>query len=364
MEKTKTSLSTAKLQESVKLKQQSVKAMFDADFITDLFDFSSDEIIITDNAFNILARNFKVFAQKSDNVKNFMTLLDKRGLYEEKIFIEKYSKSKTRKTALRLVLPEGKYIKAKVARRYENNNVIGYLIVLNDYTEEIVRVREKEYFIDTLMHDLKTPARAEENALELLCTGALGGLNTEQRQMLKEILNSSRYMVRMTDNVLTKLKLETSGLVLKKQPNSLKRTIESCIDDMKYMFETANQTIKIELLTTDEIFVYDEETIKLVIKNLLTNASEYSPPYSIIYMTIQQNTEKITITVKDKGKGISREKAETLFNIPNAYNKRFKKVSSGLGLFISRKILEAHNGTINVQSSDTAGSQFVVTLPF
>ena len=81
-------------------------------------------------------------------------------------------------------------------------------------------------------------------------------------------------------------------------------------------------------------------------------------------MTIQQNTEKITITVKDKGKGISREKAETLFNIPNAYNKRFKKVSSGLGLFISRKILEAHNGTINVQSSDTTGSQFVVTLPF
>ena len=365
MEKTKASKSQflKPLQEFQNAQKVSIESFIDSDVITSLFEFSNNEIIITDADFNILARNFKIFAQKSDNVKNFMTLLEKRHLYEEKKFIEKYSKSKVQKTALRLVLPEGKYVKTQITKRQQNNIINGYLIVLNDYTEEIIRVREKEYFIDTLMHDLKTPARAEENALELLCEGTLGELNSEQKQMLKEILNSSRYMVRMTDNVLAKLRLETEGLVLKKQLNSIKRTLETCVNDMKYMLEASGQTIKINTQMKDETFVYDEETIKLVIKNLLTNASEYSPKQSTILVTIKSNSENIIITVKDEGQGIPQEKIETLFNNPQAYNKRFKRVSAGLGLFISKKILEAHNGTIEVKNENNNGSEVVVKLP-
>ena len=113
----------------------------------------------------------------------------------------------------------------------------------------------------------------------------------------------------------------------------------------------------------DETFVYDEETIKLVIKNLLTNASEYSPKQSTILVTIKSNLENIIITVKDEGQGIPQEKIETLFNNPQAYNKRFKRVSAGLGLFISKKILEAHNGTIEVKNQNNNGSEVVVKLP-
>lgn len=345
-------------------KNLSFDSLIDIDLVMSLFAFSNDEIILTDSDFNILARNFKIFTQKSDNVRNFMTLLEKRKLLEEQLFIEKYANSKAQKTALRLVLPEGKYIKVQMAKRFQNNIISGYMIVMNDYTEEIMRLREKEYFTDTLMHDLKTPARAEENALELLCDGVLGELNDEQKQMLKEILNSSRYMVRMTDNVLAKLKLETEGLVLKKEFNSIKKTIEACVNDIKYMLESAKQTIKINLQTGEEMFFYDESTISLVLKNLLTNASEYSPEGSTIYVTVKNNAQNIIIVIKDEGQGISHEKLEALLNNPQVYNKRFKRVSAGLGLFVTEKILQAHNGSIEINKNIDKGSEFIIKIPY
>ena len=69
------------------------------------------------------------------------------------------------------------------------------------------------------------------------------------------------------------------------------------------------------------------------------------------------------ISIRDEGAGISDEKIQTLFNNPMAMNKRFKKVSSGLGLFITKKILEAHNGTITISQNLTNGTEFVITLP-
>lgn len=365
MEKTETSKfkQPEQLTDIFTKNSQSVQSFIDSDLIASLFDFSNDEIIITDADFNIAARNFKIFTHKTDNVKNFLNLLEKKELFEEKRFIEKYSRTKIKKTALRLVLPDGKYLKTQLTKIFSKDIFKGYLIVLNDYTADMLHAREKEYFIDTLMHDLKTPARAEENALELLCNETLGKLNPEQKQMLKEILNSSRYMVRMTDNVLAKLRLETQGLVLKKQLNSIKKTIESCVEDMKYMLESSNQTIRITSHIENDTFVYDEETIKLVLKNLLTNACEYSPKNSTVLVAIDGNTENIIISVKDKGCGIPDEKIEVLFNNPQSCNKRFKKVSSGLGLFISKKILEAHNGTIEVKNLKDNGSEIIVKLP-
>ena len=360
MEKTKTrklglkSLNTMMYEEGI----------VDSDLLASLFTLSNEEFILTDKNFNIQTRNFKVFINKSDNVKSFLDLLKKRKLFEELLFIEKYTLSKTQNIALRLVLPEGKYIKVQITKRFCKNQLCGYLIVMNDYTQEVVRLREKEYFIDTLMHDLKTPARAGERALELLCDGALGKFNTEQMQMLKEILVSSRYMVRMTDNVLAKLKLETEGLVLTKRLNSVKQSVESCINDIKYMLESSNQTIKVNSQLQDDLFVYDEETIKLVLKNLLTNASEYSPKNSTIYITIKNSLHNITISIKDEGKGIDVEKISALLTNPEMYNKRFKKVSSGLGLFISKKILEAHNGSITIKNIPDHGSEVIVKLPF
>lgn len=357
MEKTKTS----KINPTIQRLSEEINRH--EDVLSSIMSLSCDEIIVVDLDFNIITRNFKIFNEKSDNVENFIELLEKRQLFEAIETIKRYKKSRTNQTFFRIVLPEGKYIKANITKRHCGRLHHGYLIVLNDYSEEIARLKDKECFIETLMHDLKTPARAEERALELLYDETLGTLNQPQKEMLKEILNSSRYMVRMTDNVLTKLRLETEGLILKKQLNSIKKSVESCVNDIKYMLETAQQTIKITTEAEDDTFIYDEETIKLVLNNLLTNASEYSPKNSTIYISIKKGTDNMIISIRDEGAGISDEKIQTLFNNPMAMNKRFKKVSSGLGLFITKKILEAHNGTITISQNLTNGTEFVITLP-
>ena len=105
-----------------------------------------------------------------------------------------------------------------------------------------------------LTHDLKTPVRAEKRALELLYDGSFGELNSNQKDIIKEILNSSRYMMRMTDNILARYKLESENYALHLTTNSLKQTLQNCIDEVLYLFEEGQQTLKVNIDLDNDVF--------------------------------------------------------------------------------------------------------------
>ena len=112
MEKTKTSKFNPTIQ---KLSEEISRH---EDILSSIMSMSCDEIIVVDLDFNIITRNFKIFNEKSDNVENFIELLEKRQLFEAIETIKRYKKSRINTTFFRIVLPEGKYIKANITKRH------------------------------------------------------------------------------------------------------------------------------------------------------------------------------------------------------------------------------------------------------
>ena len=132
---------------------------------------------------------------------------------------------------------------------------------------------------------------------------------------------------------------------------------------MKYLLDEKNQHIKVMNSLVDEEFCYDELEIMRVLNNLLNNASSYSPEKSEINVKIIQEDGFARVSVADNGPGIKPEDLKTVFNELKTNAKTFKKVGSGLGLFISKKIVESHGGKISVESEPGKGSCFTFTLP-
>lgn len=231
----------------------------------------------------------------------------------------------------------------------------------NKKKEEIIN-SSRETFLATVAHDLKTPINAEINALKLLLGKNLGNLEGVQEEIIEDILNSTNFMKDMVENILCKNKMENNKLTLSKEVYSLEKVIEHCIDITKYILKPKHQ--KIELKCVNDILLpLDFIEIKRAIHNLIANASEYSPTGGKIFIEIFKTNDKVGIVVQDFGKGIEIENQDDVFVQYITYAKKYKKIGTGLGLYITKKIIEAHNGEITLESKVGYGTKITVYLP-
>lgn len=353
----------AQISRILKIKSLQDELFYAKEQLDNIFEFSSDEIILTDKDFNITSKNHRIFIGGHKEHSNFIHILEKYKQTENVEILTEFIPSDKKYTTFRMQIDDT-ICNTKISKIMDfENKLTGYLIVLRDITEEIIRINQKEQFIATLTHDLKTPIRAESRALELLMEGSFGKLNEEQTEIVKEIYNSSRFMARMTDNLLTRYKIDRGEVCLHKELNSIKSTVQKCADNLKYLLEAKKQILKINNSSDTDKLMYDELEIVRVINNILTNASEYSPENSEITIRVTNDDKNINICISDAGPGISKEEIGKIF-IEHASNaKKFKKVGSGLGLFISKKIMQAHGGDITVESETGRGTAFSVFLP-
>lgn len=358
------SILRAHISSILKVKQLQNKLFAEKEKLDNIFAFSSDEIILTDKDFNINSKNHRIFIGGETEHSNFLKILEKYNKEEMVEIINEFVGSDKKHISLGMTVDDVA-LNTKISKIMDaEEDLTGYLVVIRDITEEIRSINQKEQFIATLTHDLKTPIRAESRALELLMNGTFGELNKEQTTIVAEIYNSSRFMARMTDNLLTRYKIDRGEVVLQKEENSIKQTIQKCADNLKYFLEAKNQMLKINADDNDYKFFYDELEISRVINNLLTNASEYSPDNSDITIQIEVSGKNIEISITDSGAGIPSCEITTIFDEHVSGAKRFKKVGSGLGLFITKRIIESHDGTIAVKSEQDKGTSFTMTLPF
>lgn len=354
----------AQVSSILKIKSLQDELFAEKEKLDNIFAFASDEIIMTDLDFNITSKNHRIFIGGEREHLNFIDVLEKYKQTEIrkliKVFIDAHEKHITFQMTLDEVIAD-----IKISKIFDKKSkTTGYLIIIRDVTQEVQRISQKEQFIATLTHDLKTPIRAESRALELLLGGSFGALTDEQESIIKEIYNSSRFMAHMTDNLLTRYKIDRKEVSLHKDINSFKKTVQKCADNLKYLLKEKNQLLKINIDLEEDSFLYDELEIIRVIHNLLTNASEYSGGNSEIAIHVTKNEDFVEASVSDNGAGICEKDLPTVFNEHASSAKKFKKVGSGLGLFISRKIIEAHGGKISVKSVPGEGTSFTFTVPF
>lgn len=235
-------------------------------------------------------------------------------------------------------------------------------LLKNQKTQETIN-SDQENFLATIAHDLKTPINAEINALNLLLNENLGALEGEQQEIIEDILNSTKFMQDMVENILCKNKIHNNKILISKQVYSLKEIIEHCIELTKYILTPKQQRIRLQCDIENTFLPLDFLEIKRALHNLIANASEYSPVGGEIIIKIIKINNKIGFYIQDFGKGIDLEHQEDVFYQYISYAKKYKKVGTGLGLYITKAIVEAHDGEITLESKVDYGTKITVLLP-
>ncbi|MEG1587014.1 MAG: ATP-binding protein [Bacteroidales bacterium] len=258
---------------------------------------------------------------------------------------------------------QANYIPISMMETGETEQVkVGHVILLKNITEFKELDSAKTTFISTISHELKTPISAILMSQQLLQNKQVGFLNPEQEELLQGIKDSSERLLSITGELLNMTQVEAGKLLLMPKITKPIELIEYAIKTNKVQADKFN--IQIEVAYPEEkigkLFV-DSEKIAWVLTNLLSNAIRYSPENSRVIIGARQEGSYIEMFVQDFGKGIAPRYHKSIFDhyfrVPGT-----KVQGTGLGLSISKDFVEAHNGTLFVESELGKGSLFVIRL--
>jgi len=238
---------------------------------------------------------------------------------------------------------------------------------LKNANEELVsKDKQKDEFLDTVAHELKTPITGIRAATELLMDEDDDMPKKIKTQFLKNILQDSERLGRLINNILDFEKLETGRLHLDIRSHDIQKTINRAIGSISQI--AVKKKIKIINKNVHSFQVkFDEDRILQVLTNLISNAIKFCEPKSgeiIIDFKIGNNT--VELSVSDNGKGIPEEDHNYIFDkfFQSQNQNTIKPQGSGLGLAITKQIVEKHKGKIWAKKGVKKGAIFVFTLPF
>lgn len=254
------------------------------------------------------------------------------------------------------------YFKASIRQIDSKEHDDKYMIVINNYTNQREIDSLKEDFVATLTHDLKVPIIAEANMLEFFLQEKFGELNDKQKEALKTMSASNKELLELVQTVLDTYKIKEGEIDLHIENVSIQKMLDEVCDEMNAIAQKSHNNLVVDIKS--DIFInVDYLQFKRVLKNLISNAISYGQSNSDIEITVKQKNNSAYILVKDYGKGISKEDIEKIFNRYFSASKKFRKIGTGLGLYLSQKIVQAHNGTLTVASKEGEYTEFCIKLP-
>jgi PAS domain S-box-containing protein len=341
-----------------------------------LFKFSADGIVILNSSFEIVSCNEKFvnwleIPEIEIIGKNFYSLINSEKNEKEAGCLPALASEKSlnqdQSEVEEIIIGNNKNKKVIEVKFSKINNkeveIEGYVLILRDITAYKEIEKQKETFVATLTHDLKTPIRAEIRALELLIKGNFGKLTSEQIDIVQDTLYSSKYMFTMVDNLLSTYRYENGNVVIRKDNTDINQLIRSCYGELKYLVADKNQEVNFDFEHEKMMIFIDELEVKRVIVNLFSNAINYTQEKGKITVKTEFQDNLAKISFIDNGKGVSTKDISNLFNKYASYAKKFRQVGTGLGLYLCKQVVEAHGGAIFVESEESKGSIFSFTIP-
>jgi len=225
--------------------------------------------------------------------------------------------------------------------------------------KEIERLRND--FIATLTHDLRTPLLAAIQTLEFFLDGTLGEISEKQLKFLTTMLHSNQDMLGLVNALLEVYRYEAGNFILNKDNFDLSDLVRRCEQEVSSLLEKKNITMNLEI--PEHITVYgDKQELRRVIANFMGNSIIHTKPDGNVIVNIKEENDKIIFSVTDNGEGIPPEDAKKLFNRFSQGTSKKRSTGTGLGLYLSKQIIEAHNGEIGLESELNKGSTFYFKL--
>ncbi len=253
-----------------------------------------------------------------------------------------------------------------------NRDEIGALAAdVNRMSDELQRLyqeletasRHKSDFLATMSHELRTPLNAIIGFSEVLREQMFGELNERQLAYVNDVLEAGRHLLSLINDVLDLAKIEAGKLELELTQVEISRLLESAVSINS---ERASRgSIKLALTTEPgEITVTaDERRVRQIVFNLLSNAIKFTPAEGRVDLSARAHDGQVEIAVTDTGPGIPPEELETIFEEYEQTEVGKQAEGTGLGLPLSRKLVELHGGRLWAESRPGHGSTFRFTLP-
>lgn len=362
----------------------------------DIIESIPSTIIITDN-------NLKIqYANKNFYLKSRKREIEVMGERLEKVFPASHSMMNKLKENIKNVIKNGipftdghmwyhgKFYFYKIRPLKEadgSRSIIKAMLLMEDVTE-LTRLEEKlrdsytklenafaelkessdikSEFLTTVSHELRTPLTVINTYLELFENAKLGELNEAQQEKLKILRTQTSNMMEIVDDILDTSRLETKKFKLNRYPVKLENIAKRVIEELSKLAELKEHTLTLKIHSNLPNIIGDGERIRQVFNNLLSNAIRYTPNKGKIEIEIKNEDDHILTIVSDTGVGIPKHEIKKIFEkfyIGGGQSLSREAGRLGLGLSITKGVIEAHGGKIWVESTPGKGSRFYFTIP-
>jgi signal transduction histidine kinase len=233
------------------------------------------------------------------------------------------------------------------------------------YQKQLDVQHAKDELLSLASHQLRTPATGVKQYLGIVLEGYTGDITKEQRQMLQKANASNERQLEIVNQLLHVTRLETGRLVLRFANFNVTNLLEDIINEQKETIKSRGQTFS-TTKPKEPVFIQgDEQYLRMAIENLVSNASKYTFTDGSISASLVEAPDRVTISVSDTGVGIDPDDQGKLFQKFSRIDNELSVQAggSGIGLYLTKEVIELHGGTIRVDSEPNSGSTFTVTLP-
>ena len=244
---------------------------------------------------------------------------------------------------------------------------------VRERTQELARLNEeltklnkvKSDFVSAVSHELRTPLTSIKGYASILMAGKLGDVTPAQKERLQKIDKHSNSLARLVNNLLDISRIESGKVQMNIREISIKEMLDSIVDIITPQAKEKHISLKINIKTKSDKIKADASQLERVFINLVGNAVKFTPLKGKIAISCQDKKDSVEFSVEDTGMGIPRDDVENVFEeffrSDNALDQKVK--GTGLGLSLVKKIIEAHNGKIWVDSTLEKGTRFSFTIP-
>lgn len=254
------------------------------------------------------------------------------------------------------------------AVRADDGERLGTVIVLRDVTAEVEAEQLKDAFVTHVSHELRTPLTAIKGYSELLLSNSAGDLSKNQRGFLETINRHTDSLVKMINSLLDFTEMEAGGrLGLRQHPISLSTLVKEIADEWSARMDEKDLTFDVKIPTGLPLVDVDTKRLRWAIINLVRNAWQHTSAGGVS-LQLSSHDDRVILDITDTGAGIPPQEQKKIFtrfyNVTQAARDAGDDTRGlGLGLYVTKAIVEAHGGEIALTSKVGAGSTFSVILP-
>ncbi len=246
----------------------------------------------------------------------------------------------------------------------KNGEILSFVGIERDITEIKRLDSAKTEFISLAAHQLRTPITTISLTAEMLLNGLSGNMNDESKEFLDEIMNGVKKMSEMIELFLNVSRIEMKTFNVTAQPSDITKIIEENIKSVLPQIKNKNLELKKDIMSDLPVINLDHKIMDIVLENLLSNAIKYTPSGGLISVKAEKNKDSILIEISDTGCGIPKKQQPMVFDKLFRADNTDKKIEGvGLGLYLSKSLIEESGGKIWLTSEKDKGSTFYISIP-